>query len=175
MKRETSNLIRLVLEDYVPPALKDSEFFRLVASFAFGRDLISRAATFRANAPFLTEREYIEFYSLWPRVHEETDNSTACLRRIISEIIGTSFCAVGCGSGYLLRAIRDSANILAVLWEWILRRPQPKKVLNSTALESSNCHLPIVSLIPFSARTRSSISSIIVRRSPSYAGSRAVA
>lgn len=106
MRRETSNKIRTFIEDFIPPALKDSILFRYAARLAFG-SYVERAADFRARAPFLTEDEYVDFYRNGPHAHAETDNSQACIDRIISEIEGRSVVDVGCGTGYLLRAIQN--------------------------------------------------------------------
>ena len=59
MNRETTNRIRFVLEDMLPPVVRDSRLFRGVARLAWGEH-IDRLASFRARAPFLTEAEYEE-------------------------------------------------------------------------------------------------------------------
>lgn len=105
MRRETTNLIRHVLEEWVPPALRDSRLFRAAARLAWGEHVL-RLADFRARAPFLTEAEYEALYRDHPRVHEGTDNSRACLERIAAEVVGESVCDVGCGTGALLSHIR---------------------------------------------------------------------
>lgn len=107
MRRETTNRIRFVLEDVVPPVLRDSGLFRAAASMAWGRH-VSDLARFRERAAFLTDEEYEELYRKHPRVHEETDNSEACIRAIHEDIVGDSVCDVGCGTGALLRRIRDA-------------------------------------------------------------------
>lgn len=109
MNRETTNRIRFVLEDVLPPVLRDSALFRGVARLAWG-DHIGRLADFRERAPFLTEQEYESLYRDHPRVHEGTDNSRACMDRIVAETVGTSVCDVGCGTGVLLRHIRDARH-----------------------------------------------------------------
>lgn len=108
MNRETTNRIRFVIEDIIPPILRDSRLFRRMASLAWG-DHISHLAHFRERAPFLSAAEYEQLYRQHPRVHEGTDNSEACIRKITAEIRGTSVCDVGCGTGALLKRIR-SAN-----------------------------------------------------------------
>lgn len=105
MNRETTNRIRFVLEDILPPVVRDSRLFRTVASLAWG-DHISRLASFRERAPFLTPEEYEALYRDHPRVHEGTDNSDACVEKIIASTVGTSVCDVGCGTGILLKRIR---------------------------------------------------------------------
>lgn len=106
MNREMTNRIRFVLEDLLPPVLRDSTLFRAVASMAWGEH-ISRLADFRARAPFLSDAEYEALYRDHPRVHEGTDNSEACIARIVADVAGTSVCDVGCGTGALLKRIRD--------------------------------------------------------------------
>ncbi|MGP1355115.1 class I SAM-dependent methyltransferase [Roseicyclus sp.] len=105
MRRETTNRIRFVLEDILPPILRDSAAFHWVARRAWGEH-ITRLAEFRARAPFLTEAEYETLYREHPRVHDGTDNSEACIARIAKDVVGESVCDVGCGTGALLKRIR---------------------------------------------------------------------
>ena len=107
MRRETTNRIRFVLEDCLPPILKDSRLFHMMARMVWGRH-ITRLADFRARAPFLTGEEYESLYRDHPRVHEGTDNSRGCLDRIAQDLVGGTLCDVGCGTGALLSHIRDS-------------------------------------------------------------------
>lgn len=106
MNREATNRIRFVLEDVLPPIVRDSGLFRTVASFAWGKH-IARLAAFRERAPFLSAEEYESLYRDHPRVHEGTDNSRACVERILRDTVGTSVCDVGCGTGVLLKRLRD--------------------------------------------------------------------
>ncbi len=107
MNREATNKIRFVIEDILPPVLRDSGLFRGLAKLAWG-DHISRLASFRERAPFLTAEEYEALYREHPRVHEGTDNSGACITRIISDSVGGSICDVGCGTGVLLKRLRQA-------------------------------------------------------------------
>ncbi len=109
MKREATNKIRFVIEDLLPPIVRDSGLFRLAAGLAFKG--VDAAANFRKRAPFLSEQEYVSFYRDWPRVHAETDNSNQCLSRIAQDVVGHSVCDIGCGSGYLIRYIRDNSPV----------------------------------------------------------------
>ena len=111
MRRETTNKIRTVLEDFVPPMLRDSGVFRALAKLAWGAH-IDRLAKFRAHAPFLSAQEYEQLYRDHPRVHAETDNSAACVARIAADVMGDSVCDVGCGTGYLLSLIRAARPAL---------------------------------------------------------------
>lgn len=107
MRREMTNRIRFVLEDIVPPALRDSGLFKAAASMAWGRH-VADLARFRERAAFLTDEEYEALYRKHPRVHEDTDNSDACIAAITADIAGSSVMDVGCGTGALLRRVRDA-------------------------------------------------------------------
>ncbi len=114
MNRETTNRIRFVLEDVLPPFLRDSGVFRWAARCVWGEH-ISHLAKFRERAPFLSADEYAELYRNHPRVHEGTDNSAACIDRIVKSIEGESVCDVGCGTGALLSRIQSAHPALARL------------------------------------------------------------
>jgi SAM-dependent methyltransferase len=107
MNREMTNRIRYVIEDILPPVVRDSQLFRGMAKLAWGSH-IDHLAKFRERAPFLTAEEYADLYRNHPRVHEGTDNSEACIKRIIQSIKGESVCDVGCGTGALLSRIQTS-------------------------------------------------------------------
>lgn len=107
MKRETTNKIRFVLEDILPAFIRDSGAFKGFASLIWGKH-IADLARFRERAPFLSDQEYEDLYKHHPRVHAGTDNSEKCLSRIAEDVVGTSICDVGCGTGYALGRIRES-------------------------------------------------------------------
>ena len=112
MKRETTNKIRFIIEDVMPPILRDSGAFRWLAKRAWG-DHIDRLAEFRSRAPFLSEKEYEDLYREHPLVHDGSENSQACIDHILKDIEGQSVCDIGCGSGYLLREIKSATPVLA--------------------------------------------------------------
>ena len=106
MDRNATNFIRTILEDHVPAAWRDSAPFLFVARMVVGK-YIDEVATFRRRAVELTDEDYARLYEKHPRIHDESDNSPQCIRRIMADITGTSVLDVGCGTGALLRMIRQ--------------------------------------------------------------------
>ena len=143
MRREQTNKIRYVLEDLLPPILRDSAIFRTAAGMVWGPH-IARLADFRARAPFLTEDEYSRLYHDHPRVHAETDNSEACIRRIVEDTSGPDICDVGCGTGALLRRILDARSDIrrAVGVDIIIDGAEPVEGVEYVAAPVENLPFP---------------------------------
>ena len=109
MNRETTNRIRFVLEEIVPPLIRDSRFFRWLFRSYWG-GLIDDLEAFRSRAHFVTPEEYADIYSALPRIQHDTDNSQACIDRIVSEALPGNLLDVGCGTGGLLRQLMSNGN-----------------------------------------------------------------
>ena len=109
MKRETTNRIRYVLEELIPPVIRDLAPMRWLFRLYWGR-LVDDLATFRANIHHVTDEEYAEIYARLPRIQDETDNSTACLERIAADVSTGSVLDVGCGTGYLIGYLQNHAT-----------------------------------------------------------------
>jgi SAM-dependent methyltransferase len=109
MRREQSNRIRFLIEELLPPIIRDTSLFKLGASLVWGSH-IEALAKFRKSAAFVGEAEYTELYRTHPRLHEDTDNSLACQQRIAADVRGPDVCDIGCGTGYLLRYIRATSS-----------------------------------------------------------------
>ena len=102
MRREQTNQIRFIMEELLPPIVRDTGLFKFAASLAWGKH-ISTLAEFRKAAPFGTAVEYDQLYRSHPRVHADTDNSLACLQRIAADFVlrgSTEGLDARCAAGY---------------------------------------------------------------------------
>jgi SAM-dependent methyltransferase len=107
MKRETTNYLRFVLEELLPPILRDSALMRWLFRRHWG-NLIDELEEFRGNAHHISDEDYARIYTALPRVHQGTDNSAECIRKIIAATLPGDVLDVGCGTGFLLGAIDDA-------------------------------------------------------------------
>lgn len=110
MRRETVNRIRFVLEELLPPILRDSRMMRWLFRLHWGEyiDVLER---FRADIAFVDEETYAAIYAGLPPVHEAGDNSSACLAEIAARASGGRICDVGCGHGRVLGMLSDQPHL----------------------------------------------------------------
>jgi ubiquinone/menaquinone biosynthesis C-methylase UbiE len=101
MRRETVNAIRYLLEEWLPPALRDSALMRWLFRGYWGR-FVDDLEEFRANIHRVTPAEYADIYRRMPRIQEGTDNSEACIARLAELILPGKTSDIGCGTGHLL-------------------------------------------------------------------------
>lgn len=147
MKRETTNLIRAVLEDWLPPAIKDSRLFLWLARFLYGRH-IDQLSEFRASAWSASEDQYAALYAQHPRIHAETDNSEACVQAICRlTASASSVLDVGCGSGYLLARIAENHSFSKLAGVDI----NLKNIASHPASASIDFRQGVVDQLPFDA------------------------
>ena len=104
MKRESVNTIRYVLEEWIPPALRDSAAMRWLFRRYWG-SFVDDLEKFRANIHHVTAEQYADIYRRMPRIQEGTDNSQACIDRLAELMLPGSVLDVGCGTGHLLGAL----------------------------------------------------------------------
>lgn len=109
MKRELTNKIRFILDELVPPLIRDSKWFMwpfFVA--AYGKFNVTDFMNFKSRAYKMTTEEYAQFYgSLGNSMSRRrvTDLNTASINYLIDKIpneSGLSILDVGSGNGYLL-------------------------------------------------------------------------
>jgi len=114
MKREQTNIIRFILEDCLPPIIRDIPFLNRFFSRLSGIDL-HKCRQLRQSIPTLTPEQIADFYKTYPRIQDSTDNSQKCIEQILAEIQGQSVCDIGCGTGYLLERISTLSKIKKIV------------------------------------------------------------
>lgn len=112
MKREITTKIRYVLDEFVPPLIRDSRWFMWpFFVLAYGTLSVARFMDFKSRAYEMTDEEYTDFYSrLGKSVSRRrlTDLNESSIKFIESNIPAAdnlSLLDVGAGNGYLLRRL----------------------------------------------------------------------
>ena len=91
----------------MPPVVRDSRPMRWLFRRYWGQ-LVDDLEDFRRRAHYVSEQEYADIYAALPRIQEGTDNSEACISRIIERVAQGNVLDVGCGTGTLLGRIVDA-------------------------------------------------------------------
>jgi len=109
MRRESVNFIRYVLEEWIPPVVRDSAPMRWLFRRYWG-GFVDDLEKFRANIHHVTPGQYADIYRRMPRIQQGTDNSEACIARLAALMLPGTVCDVGCGTGYLLGELARRAG-----------------------------------------------------------------
>lgn len=114
--RKFSNFLRRTGENWIPPALRDSRLFYFLIWLGFRKDA-AEFVQFRPKAARMTPKDVDAYYGKFhlPELFT-TDLNQACTDEIIRNTIGPEVIDVGCGRGFLAKALaeRTSAQVSGV-------------------------------------------------------------
>lgn len=103
LSRDISAKIYFILDEIIPPVLRDSKFFMYIPfCLIFGK----RATVFfdfKERATFMTKKELAELYASIDEiiVDRETDLNSACVDEILKNLADGPVLEVGCGKALL--------------------------------------------------------------------------
>ena len=141
LNRRVVNVIRYVLEDLLPPVLRDSVFFYWAMHLLFRRHTRYFTA-FRTRSPYMSALEYDAYYRFFPSLMSETDLNDACIERLISEVRGETYADVGCGRGYFAGVLARRTGKKVTASDFIILPGLRSKYPDVTFVESDIERLP---------------------------------
>jgi len=141
VNRSLVNLARFVLEDLLPPVLRDSPLFLPIMYLAYGRDA-RRFMTFRERVREMPDAEYASYYAALSPLMGETDLNRACKKAILGDVIGESVADIGCGRFHLIRLIAEAHPAVSCVGVDILPPADPSGPVNLSFLEGWLGRLP---------------------------------
>lgn len=115
LPRGASNRINRLLDDWVPPRLRDTRPFELVARRAYRRSTVD-ITEFKSRAHYLDRRQFAEFYAgLEPRFEQgETDLTPGSFDAVVDAVVGTRVLDIACGDGLLTQRLDHADGRVAI-------------------------------------------------------------
>lgn len=116
MQREFTNIIRKILDEFLPPVLRDNKYFMYpIFYYWFHGKYIKEIMNFKKSAFYMSESEYSDFYK---KIHNRaddrpTDMNEASINHMIDNMDANAknLLDVGCGRGYFLRKVKAAKNL----------------------------------------------------------------
>tara|TARA_B110000971_G_C19903400_1_gene451067 strand:- start:1 stop:699 length:699 start_codon:yes stop_codon:yes gene_type:complete len=104
MKRENTNKIRFILEEIIPPIIRDSFIFKFITTKVMKNKNLEN---FKSNIINMDHKEYKNIYKNLEVLHENSDLSKVCIDMILKKVKHKSVIDVGCGDGFLLSKVKE--------------------------------------------------------------------
>ena len=113
MNRKFTNIIRYFMDEWIPPAIRDSRWFMYPFFwYAYRGKNIEAAMDFKSRVYTMSPEEYSHFYNNLDTIsrNRETDLSPGCIDEILRLTSSNTPSAadIGCGHGYLLRRMHQA-------------------------------------------------------------------
>jgi ubiquinone/menaquinone biosynthesis C-methylase UbiE len=110
MNRDVTNVIRYVMDELLPPAIRDNKYFMYpFFYYAFNGKDIKTVMEFKSLVNFISDEEYERIYRELDPIgkYRPTDLNKKCVEKILSEVTEDmeSVIDIGCGRGYFLEQL----------------------------------------------------------------------
>jgi ubiquinone/menaquinone biosynthesis C-methylase UbiE len=116
VSRETAIGINYILNNILPPIIRDSTFImRPLFNLVF-KDKASIFLNFRKNSYKMTEEEYVDAYRKTAvcNLLQDTDLNKGCIDQIQKDVVGKQVLEAGCGRGFLTKILAKKYKMVAV-------------------------------------------------------------
>lgn len=113
LKREFTSKINLILDNIIPPILRDSKLFMGSLFWILFKDKRYYFMSFKDKAIFMNQEQYNNYYKRLSSYHiqRETDLNDLCISKIMGSIVGNKVLDIACGSGYLTKKIGETKKV----------------------------------------------------------------
>ncbi|MDO8583623.1 MAG: class I SAM-dependent methyltransferase [bacterium] len=112
LSRATALKIHYLLDQCLPPFLRDSRWFMRLPFHFLYKDRAETFLTFKEKVYDLSEEAFVETYRFIEPVLMEraTDLTAASEKAILSHLLGSTVLEVGCGKGLLAKQMADTGR-----------------------------------------------------------------
>ncbi len=114
--RGVANAIRFMIDELVPPLIRDSKWFMWIPfKLLFGKQS-NYFFDFKKKLHLMSDEEIAEVYRATQHVHfsRATDLNEKCIDKIKADVVGTKLLDVGCGRGYLVNILEKNHAVTGV-------------------------------------------------------------
>lgn len=118
MRREVTNVIRFMMDELLPPIIRDNKYFMYpFFYYAFNGKNIKEMMEFKSIVNFISDEEYERLYKEMDPMgkYRPTDLNQKCVRYILDQVTDDmeNVLDVGCGRGYFLKKLveKNAKNI----------------------------------------------------------------
>lgn len=140
LSREVTTKIAFVLDELIPPILRDSKWFMWIPFRILFGDKSADFFHFKDRAFDMSFEEFKNTYERLESVHiqRETDLNDACTEEILRNADGSSVLEVGCGRAYLAKRLAEKADLTAcdMVISELLRNKYPNLDLREADIEA---------------------------------------
>lgn len=107
MSRDTALCIHYILDQFVPPVIRDCRFIMAFPLWVMFRHRYKLYLDFKEKAFQLTEEEFRGFYRMVSdtSIDRETDLNKVSIDKIMMHVTGKNVLDVGCGRGFLVNLL----------------------------------------------------------------------
>ncbi|OJU75674.1 MAG: hypothetical protein BGO09_12175 [Bacteroidetes bacterium 47-18] len=110
MNRDVTNVIRYMMDELLPPVIRDNKYFMYpFFYYAFNGKNIRTMMEFKSLVPFMSDEEYEKVYRELDPIgkYRPTDLNRKCVSHILNEVTDDmeSVIDIGCGRGYFLEQL----------------------------------------------------------------------
>jgi SAM-dependent methyltransferase len=116
LSRNLAIKISGVLDNWLPPVVRDSKLFVYLPFKYLFRDKAHIFFTFKQKAPYMSGAEYVKLYrEIDPYlIKRETSLNTGCILAITQSVMGRKVLEVGCGNAYLAKKLSNKYLLTGV-------------------------------------------------------------
>jgi ubiquinone/menaquinone biosynthesis C-methylase UbiE len=119
LHRDFTNKINWILDNLIPPLLRDNKFFMSILFKLLYKDKTKYYLEFKEKMPFMSHEELSDYYrqvSDLDHNQRDTDLNTKCIEAIMKHLAGINILDIACGRGYLAKkiALDQSKNIFGI-------------------------------------------------------------
>ncbi len=141
VSRKFSIAVQYVLDQLVPPIIRDSKWFMYLPMKFVLKDGAHDFMDFKNWVFKKSDKEFGELYERTAHVQElqgETDLNDACLKEILRLVKGKNVLEVGCGRGFLADKLSAENKVTAcdIMVSDALKKKYPKVTFKSANIEN---------------------------------------